>query len=126
MKELRLGTHRFHDEKELISKHVPTSPNVSIDSITTVLNNLHPIDSLKYLKTHKYTQSQSRLEVPVALKMQATSPKFNYTELKTERKHSKYKGQENVEVSAFDLGKQSKIQESALKILAPSNKNFSV
>jgi hypothetical protein len=124
MKDLRIQTHRFQEEREVpVKLHIPTSPNINIDSISTVLKNLHQQESHKTLKQSKFTQSHSRLEVPTAVRIQAVSPKYLYTEIKTERNREKTKGHENVEISAFDLGKQSKVQDSSRRILRPSNRN---
>lgn len=80
LKELKIHTHRFQEEREVyIKHHIPTSPNFNIDSISKVLNTLHSPHSQQNLKNHKHTQSQSRLEVPTAIKVQAVSPKYLYT-----------------------------------------------
>jgi len=80
----------------------------------------HDISKQTYIKNHKYTKSQSRLEVPTSIKFQANSPKLFNTEVKTDRS----KGQENIEVSPFELGQTIKAtQDYALKILTPSNRN---
>jgi hypothetical protein len=94
LKELRLQT-RFQDEAPCsIKVHAPPSPSqtLTLDSITKALNKHYPPDLLKptYIKNHKYTKSHSRLDIHSSIKFQPNSPKFQYTELKSDRKPSKY------------------------------------
>lgn len=79
LKDMRIQTHRFQEEREVIIKtNIPTSPSISIDSISSFLT-LHHQDSHKTLKHHKFTQSHSKLEVPSAIKVLEVSPKYLYT-----------------------------------------------
>ena len=84
---------------------------------------MHANDVLKstYIKNHKYTKSQSRLDIPTSIKFQGTSPKVFNTQIKTDRNKP---GQENVEVSPFELNHSMKVQDYTLKVLTPSNGNI--
>ncbi len=68
----------------------PSANNISIDNISNILSSLQKNETPHRpdtgLKIHKYTQSQTRLDVPV-FKLQLTSPKVHYTEIKTDRVH---------------------------------------
>jgi hypothetical protein len=80
---------------------------------------------LKDAKTHKYTQSQTRLDIPI-IKYIPISPK-DYQEYKTERVMSKNEGnQENAEVSPFEINKYIRNNDYAFKPLTPANRNISV
>ena len=129
-------THRFNDDLGSSSSKaqlLPCSPsqNFTVDAISKALNYLHPSDVFKptYIKGHHYTKSQSRLDIPTTVKFQA-SPKCFNTEIKTDRQNPKLYGQENIEVSCFDIAKPMKVenytpfkaQDYTLKILTPSNR----
>ena len=116
LKDLRIQAHhKFHDDMPSLHStnkvnHPPSpSQQFTLDSISKTLNQLHPsTDLLKptYIKGHKYTKSQSRLEIPSTIKFQGNSPRLLNTDVKTERQN-KNKNHENVEVSAFDCSKST-------------------
>ena len=73
LKELRIQPHyhrtqedSHHVHKDWKINHPPSSPsqNLTLDSISKTLNQLHPSAELlkpTYIKGHNYTKSQSRL-----------------------------------------------------------------
>lgn len=99
LKDLKIQTHRFMEESYHYIKPpvLPSSPNVhvNIDSLSNALKQLQNTTPKHQLqKTHKYTQSQTQLQIPGAIRFQGTSPKYPRTEIKTDRVMEK--GTENL------------------------------
>ena len=71
LKDLKIQAHhRFHDDTPSQNLNIkvnhPPSPSqqITLDSISKTLNQLHPSSELlkpTYIKGHKYTKSHSRL-----------------------------------------------------------------
>jgi hypothetical protein len=123
-----LQPHYYQDEGHLYGKQqfgLPVSPGVNIDRLKQLLSHLEKPHH--DMKTHKHTQSQTRLEVPLAFIIPGPSPKLHYGEAQTERQNNHHhKNQENIEVSPFDITKYIKPTEYTLRVLTPANRNLCI
>ena len=100
--------HRFNDENPVLQKfniniispvHSGTDSQINLETVAKELKNYqdeeNSVNRLKEAKMHKYTQSQTRLDIPV-IKYIPISPR-DYQEFRTERVVIRHEGnQENI------------------------------